>query len=213
MASVPGDEESVARAVARHPSRIVGLLHARSDGAGCAGTRPNTPSTVSACARICLFPAMQRYSLHDTRVKEIVQIAAAHAGTAVFVHCGALSVGVERSWDCRAASTYATAIPSIFMRSPPTIPACRSSFRTSAPGCSAKRCSSPTSPQRLPRHVEHESVDVVSPRARRWRTCSGGRSKLPGRTALLFGTDSSFFPRGWNRAVYDAQVSALTPRA
>jgi len=26
---------------------------------------------------------------------------------------------------------------------------------------------------------------------------------------LLFGTDSSFFPRGWHRAVYDAQVSAL----
>jgi hypothetical protein len=25
----------------------------------------------------------------------------------------------------------------------------------------------------------------------------------------LFGTDSSFFPRGWNRAVYDAQAGAL----
>ncbi len=27
--------------------------------------------------------------------------------------------------------------------------------------------------------------------------------------ALLFGTDSSFFPRGWQRAVYDAQRDAL----
>jgi predicted TIM-barrel fold metal-dependent hydrolase len=26
---------------------------------------------------------------------------------------------------------------------------------------------------------------------------------------LLFGTDSSFFPRGWQRAIYESQVSAL----
>jgi hypothetical protein len=30
-----------------------------------------------------------------------------------------------------------------------------------------------------------------------------------GPTRLLFGTDSSFFPRGWQKPVYDAQVSAL----
>ena len=32
---------------------------------------------------------------------------------------------------------------------------------------------------------------------------------VAGPERVLFGTDSSFFPRGWNRAVYDAQVSAL----
>jgi hypothetical protein len=26
---------------------------------------------------------------------------------------------------------------------------------------------------------------------------------------MLFGTDSSFFPRGWVKAVYDAQLAAL----
>ena len=26
---------------------------------------------------------------------------------------------------------------------------------------------------------------------------------------LLFGTDSSFFPRGWHRTVYESQVNAL----
>src|SRR5712671_6502057 len=30
-----------------------------------------------------------------------------------------------------------------------------------------------------------------------------------GPNRLLFGTDSSFFPRGWNRAVFDAQVEVL----
>jgi predicted TIM-barrel fold metal-dependent hydrolase len=32
---------------------------------------------------------------------------------------------------------------------------------------------------------------------------------VAGPDRLLFGTDSSFFPRGWNRTVHDAQVSAL----
>ena len=33
--------------------------------------------------------------------------------------------------------------------------------------------------------------------------------QVAGPDRLLFGTDSSFFPRGWNRPVFDAQVSAL----
>ena len=32
---------------------------------------------------------------------------------------------------------------------------------------------------------------------------------VAGPSRLLFGTDSSFFPRGWNRAVWDAQYQAL----
>ena len=51
-----------------------------------------------------------------------------------------------------------------------------------------------------------------------------GRSTIPGLTLdevfrralavagpyrILFGTDSSFFPRGWQQPIYDAQESAL----
>ena len=37
-----------------------------------------------------------------------------------------------------------------------------------------------------------------------------GRSlAVVGPTRLLFGTDSSFFPRGWNYEVYEAQTRAL----
>jgi hypothetical protein len=32
---------------------------------------------------------------------------------------------------------------------------------------------------------------------------------VAGARRLLFGTDSSFFPRGWNREIFDAQVQAL----
>jgi len=44
---------------------------------------------------ICLFPAMHHVPLHDDRVQRIVSVAASHPGTAVFVHCGVLSVGVR----------------------------------------------------------------------------------------------------------------------
>src|SRR5258706_13526402 len=66
IASVPGDEDSVAAAVARHPSRFVGFFM----------FDPTAPYPVdrlkAALARpgmctVCLFPAMQRYSLHDER--------------------------------------------------------------------------------------------------------------------------------------------------
>jgi hypothetical protein len=32
---------------------------------------------------------------------------------------------------------------------------------------------------------------------------------VAGPSRLLFGTDSSFFPRGWQRAIYNAQRTAL----
>jgi len=33
--------------------------------------------------------------------------------------------------------------------------------------------------------------------------------QVAGPERLLFGTDSSFFPRGWQRPLYDTQVQAL----
>src|SRR6185295_15892532 len=45
---------------------------------------------------VCLFPAMHRYPVQDERAQQIFSVAAARPGTAVFVHCGVLSVGVRR---------------------------------------------------------------------------------------------------------------------
>ena len=68
IASVPGDEESVGRAVSRHPSRLVGFFMLDP-------TAPDAPSRAERALgelglrAMCLFPAMQRYSLHDPRVR------------------------------------------------------------------------------------------------------------------------------------------------
>jgi uncharacterized protein len=208
MASIPGDEESVARAVARHPSRIVRFFM----------LDPTAPDAVSRTERaldqlhlraVCLFPAMQRYSLHDPRVSEIVELAAARAGTAVFVHCGALSVGVRKKLG----------LPSRFdMRY--GNPLDLHSLAADHPG--------------VPFIIPHfgaglfreallvadlaPNVYLDTSSTNRWMSYHHGLA-LPGvfkqaldsagPDRLLFGTDSSFFPRGCNRAVYDAQVSAL----
>jgi len=208
IASVPGDETSVARAVARHPSRIVGFFMVDP-------TAPDAPArTEQALHRlglraVCLFPAMQRYSLHDTRVKEIVQLAAAHAGTAVFVHCGALSVGVRKKLG----------LPSRF------------DVRYGNPlDLHALAADHPGVPFIIPHFgaglfreallVADLSANVYldTSSTNRWMAYHPGLTlpavfgqalEVAGADRLLFGTDSSFFPRGWNRAVYDAQVSAL----
>ena len=95
------------------------------------------------------------------------------------------------------------------MRSPPITPACRSSFRTLARDCSAKRLL-------VADLVPNVYLDTSS--TNRWMAYHPGLTlpavfgqalEVAGADRLLFGTDSSFFPRGWNRAVYDAQVSAL----
>jgi hypothetical protein len=71
IASVPGDESSVGRAVARHPSRFVGFFMLDPTG-------PDAPSRAADAVQrlglrcICLFPAMQKYPLQDARVAAIV---------------------------------------------------------------------------------------------------------------------------------------------
>src|SRR5215510_11222626 len=95
IASVPGDAASVAAAVDRHRDRFVGFFMVDP-------TQPEAAVSArqalegGALRTICLFPAMHRYAIHDERVGGIFDIAAGVPGTAVFVHCGVLSVGVRK---------------------------------------------------------------------------------------------------------------------
>ena len=94
IASVPGDASSVATAVKRHPRRFVGFFMVDPTGASPAVSAA-TALDAGGLHAMCLFPAMHRYPLNDGRVQRIFEVAAARPGTAVFVHCGVLSVGVR----------------------------------------------------------------------------------------------------------------------
>ena len=209
MASVPGDEESVAEAAARHPERIAGsfMLDPTAPGAAARARRAYGELHLR-CA--CLFPAMHGFTPDDeARVGPVFEAAAEH-GRAVFVHCGVLSVGVRRKlglhsrFDVRRGQPLALVpLAAAFPGVPVIIPHFGAGFfretlmaAALCPNIVVDTSSSNAWTQYLTppptlADVFRQALAVLGPER------------------ILFGSDSSFFPRGWQRPVYDAQRAAL----
>lgn len=208
IASIPGDEASVAQAVARHPSRIVGFFMLDPTAPDAAARTEHALERLGL-RTICLFPAMQRYSLRDPRVREIVNLAAKHPGTVVFVHCGALSVGVRKKLGLPSRFDVRHGNPldlHALAADHPGVPFIIPHF-----GAGLLREALLVADLATNVHFDTSSTN-------RWMAYLPGLTladvfrqvlEVAGPERVLFGTDSSFFPRGWTRAVYDAQVSAL----
>ncbi len=208
IASVPGDAASVEAAVAAHRDRFVGFFMVDP-------TQPDAAVHASASIdrgglrAICLFPAMHRFSIQDERVRRLFDVAAARPGTAVFVHCGVLSIGVRKRLG----------LPSPF------------DIRFGNPlDLHAVALSYPQVPIIIPHFGaglfrEALMVGDLCPNVLLDTSSSNGWIKyhsgltlsgvfrqalaVVGPDRLLFGTDSSFFPRGWVSDVYVQQSSAL----
>ena len=208
IASVPSDETSVAAAVARHPDRFVGffMLDPASPDPE---ARVRRAVTELGLRGICLFPAMHHVPLHDERILRIVDTAAAYKGTVVFVHCGVLSVGVRRKlrlpsrFDLRLGDPLAVA--RLAMRAP------EMPFIVPHFGAGLLR-------EALMAADACPNIYLDTSSSNAWIRYTPGltlegvfRAALDvvGASRLLFGTDSSFFPRGWQRIVLDAQKAAL----
>jgi hypothetical protein len=208
IASVPGDEASVATAVARFPDRVVGffMLDPSADDAA---ERARRAFQELGLRGLCLFPAMNHVPLTDNRVQQVVEVAAAHPGTAVFVHCGVLSVGVRRklglpsTFDLRlgdplGVARLALAYPSL----PFIVPHFGAGlFREAlmvADTCPNIYLDTSSSNSWI-RYTPGLTLDAVFKAA----------LSVVGSHRLLFGTDSSFFPRGWQRNVLATQRTAL----
>ena len=210
MASVPNDEESVAAAVTAFPNRIYG-------GFMLDPTKPDVESrTKTAFDNLklkvaCLFPAMFHFSMAENEgVRTVVELASTRPNTAVFVHCGALSVGVRKKlglpskFDMRFSNPldiYKLAaefphtkfiIPhfgaGMFREALLLADLCPNVYLDTS--SSNKWMNYTTSPVDL-KTIFKQALTVV------------------GHERLLFGSDSSFFPRGWHADIFYAQVSAL----
>jgi len=95
IASVPGDEESVAVAVAQHPERFVGFFMVNpTQGKTVERIRWAVGELGLRC--ICLFPAMHRFQVYEDKAIEVFETAASLDKAVVFVHCGVLSLGVRK---------------------------------------------------------------------------------------------------------------------
>jgi hypothetical protein len=207
MASVPGDEESVAAAAARHPSRFAGLFMVNPTAPDAAArVRRGFSEHDLRCA--CLFPAMHRFSLDDECVTAVFRAAADH-GRAVFVHCGMLSVGVRRKlglpsrFDLRLGDPLAVAqVASAFPDVPVIIPHFGAGFLREtlmAADLAANIHVDTSSSNGWTKYMPGLSLAAVFRQA----------LAVLGPERILFGSDSSFFPRGWQRSIHEAQSAIL----
>ena len=213
MASLPGDADSVAVAVLRHPSRFVGffMVDPTRDDAVAYATR----SLDKGLRTICLFPAMHRYSLYDDKVAKLFELAASRRGgsfdpPAIFVHCGVLSVGVRKRLGLPSAFDITFGNPThlhALALKYPAVPLIVPHF-----GAGMLR-------EALMLADLCPNVYLDTSSSNSWIKYTPGLTleavfssalAVAGPDRLLFGTDSSFFPRGWNREVYEKQRAALS---
>ncbi len=201
IASLPGDHDSVTAAVNAHPDRFFAWAMVNP--------RSWDPETFSAIHVACLFPAMHGYSIQDPAVELVLEWASA-GHRAIFVHCGALSVGVRQKlglpspFDLRFSNpidlhVVAARHPQI----PFIVPHFGAGYFREAlmladlcPNVYLDTSSSNRwiryQESRLDlRQVFRHALDVVGPKR------------------LLFGTDSSYFPRGWHYQIFEEQSTAL----
>jgi uncharacterized protein len=211
MASVPGDEESVSRAVAAFPDRITGAFM----------FDPTKPDPESRARRAfddlglrvaCLFPAMHHYSMAENEgVRAVAALASESPGRAAFVHCGALSVGVRKKLG----------LPSLFdMRRSNPLEIYRLAAEFSKTKFLIPHFGAGMFRETMMLADLCPNVYVDTSSGNKWMKYEASPVDLPtvfkraldvvGSERLLFGTDSSFFPRGWVASVFDAQIDALS---
>jgi predicted TIM-barrel fold metal-dependent hydrolase len=213
IASVPGDHHSVIAAVRRFPQRFYGYMMVNPLASD---ARANVESALASghMHALCFFPAMHRYSIQDERVSELLDLATAQAtaghGLVVFVHCGVLSVGVRKKLGLASQFDMRFSNPidlhALAMRYPRTqfvVPHFGAGyFREALMLCDL--CPNvwlDTSSSNSWMHYEGSHVDL--------REVFRRTLDVIGPSRLLFGTDSSYFPRGWNAQVYENQTTAL----
>lgn len=209
MASLPGHEESVGTALRAFPDRFYGYFMLDPLASGSV-QRARRAFDELGLRGLCLFPAMLRFSVQDERLAPLYELAAAAPGRAVFVHCGLLTVGVRARLGLPSRFDMSFSNPidlhRVALEHPGTrfiIPHFGAGFlrealmvASLAPNVYLDTSSSNgwtryLTPQPTLAEVFAQALEVVGPRR------------------LLFGTDSSFFPRGWRSDVLRQQTSAL----
>lgn len=206
IASVHGDEASTAAAVAAYPERFFGYFMIDP-------LQADAVDRVNAAARnphlhcMCLFPAMHTFSIADARLIPLLETASDH-GLAIFVHCGAISVGVRKllglpsQFDMRYSNPLdlhpvALHFPRVRFIVPHFGAGLFREALMLADLCPNVWLDTSSSN----RWMQYEGLDL--------RTIFGRALDLLGPQRLLFGTDSSFFPRGWQAGIFEQQATAL----
>ena len=210
IASLPNDEESVAAAVKLHPGRFHGAFF----------FNPKEPEPEARLIRalddlklqvVCLFPAMHGFSVaDDPNVRKIAEIVSKRKGTAIFVHCGALSVGIRGKLGLKSPFDLRLSNPLEVHRLASEFPEVNFIIPHFGAGLwretlmAADLCQNiflDTSSTNKWTKYEASATDM--------RTVFERTIEVTGTSRLLFGSDSSFFPRGWNSEILNGQTKVL----
>ncbi len=208
IASAPGDESSVASARARHPSRIVGgfMVNPRSEGVA---ERVHRAISELGLSTVCLFPAMHHSAVDSAECRAIFD-EASKAGAAVFVHCGVLSIGVRKKlglpcpFDLRLGDPLAVAAVAVRY---PSVPVIIPHFGA---GCFREALMAAAAAPNIHLDTSSSNSWINLHHGLTMRAVFERALDVVGAKRLLFGTDSSFFPRGWQRSIFEVQQSVLT---
>jgi predicted TIM-barrel fold metal-dependent hydrolase len=208
IASAPADEDSVAEAVKSQPGSFWGYFMLNPLAAD-AVERTRRALGELGLRGVCLFPAMHRFSVQDDRLQPIYQLAAQHRAV-VFVHMGVLTVGVRKKLGLASRFDMSFSNPIDLHRVALEFPGVNfviphfgaGYFREAlmlgdlAPNVYLDTSSTNSwmkylTPTLTLREVLSKAIEVF------------------GAKRLLFGSDSSFFPRGWNRPILEQQMAVL----
>jgi uncharacterized protein len=210
MASVPGDEDSIAAAMSACPERVIGGFM----------FDPTKPEAEARARRafdelglrvICLFPAMHHYSVAEHEgVRAVVSLAGERPRTAVFIHCGVLSVGARKKLGLPNLFDMRRSNPLDIYKLAAEFPSARfivphfgaGMFREAM--MLADLCPNvylDTSSSNGWMKYEAATIDLA--------TVFRRTLAVVGYERLLFGSDSSFFPRGWHTQIFESQIKVL----
>jgi predicted TIM-barrel fold metal-dependent hydrolase len=200
IASLPGDEASVTAAAAVWPDRLLpyAMINPLAE----------RPPSLAGLRALCLFPAMHRYFVHDSKVETLLKQAEPQHPI-VFVHCGLLTVGFRKKlglpspFDLRYSNPID--LHAVALRNPRlnfVVPHFGAGYFREALMVAELCPNVYLDTSSTNSWMKHEGLDLKTVFRRALDTVGPSR--------LLFGSDSSFFPRGWNAEIFTQQVQALT---
>jgi predicted TIM-barrel fold metal-dependent hydrolase len=209
IGSIPGDIESVGFAAERHPARFRSIVMVNPMLPG-VDLRCQAALAAGQIHGIFLFPAMHCYSMQSQPVRSLLATVSGYPKTVVYVHCGMLSVGFRKKLGLpcpfdlsfsNPVDLHSAALE--FPKLPFVIPHFGAGFFREALML-ADLCPNvyfDTSSSNSWMRTDPSSPGLEQVFRKTLEVLGSGR--------LLFGTDSSWFPRGWVKSVFDTQIQAL----
>jgi len=206
--SAPGEQSTVARAARAFPDRLLPFQMLNPRGADVAGVLRSVAE--NELRGVLLFPAMHGYYPDDAVCRPVYEAAREH-GLVVFVHLGRLKIAIRDKLGIAGTIDERFGDPTRLapvLREHAEVPFIVPHF-----GCG-------TLAQLLPviRGVRNLYLDTSSSNA--WMADTPYRDLATvfrtvldcadlGPERILFGSDSTTFPRGWRSDVYETQRAAL----